>query len=212
MLGRNPAGDAVLVALAVSVLCYSLWRFSEAWLGTADPGDGRTPRVQAVVEGIAYLPFGYVAVAVLVGDNRSAQQGNNYRGLSAPFLMHISGQALVALVGAIVIGVGVFFLVQGVRRTFLGHFDFADMPVWAQRLTRWTGLVGGVGRGLMFGLAGGLVIYAAITREPAKAGGIDSALDALASQHVGQALLLLAAFGFASFALFALCEAVWRRT
>ncbi|MBE7187885.1 DUF1206 domain-containing protein [Jatrophihabitans endophyticus] len=213
VLGRNPVGDVVLVALAAAVLYYSLWRFTEAWTGTADPDGHRVAaRVQALIEGIFYLPFGYAALSVAFGDNRRAQQGNHYRGLSAQLFMHAVGQALVALVGAIVVGVGVFFLVQGVRRTFLGHFDLREMPAWGRRTTRWTGVVGGVGRGVMFGLAGGLVVYAAITTEPAKAGGVASALDVLAQQPYGPALLLLAAAGFAAFAAFALCEATWRRT
>ena len=212
VLGRSAVGVVVLVALAVAVVCYAAWRASEAWLGTADPGHSRLARVQATVEGIAYLPFGYAAVAVATGDDRSARQGTRYRGLSAQALGSVPGQVVVGLIGAVVIGVGVFFGVQGVRRTFLGHFDLAALPAWAQHLTRWSGAVGCVGRGVMFTLAGVLVVYAAFTREPRKAGGVDAALDALARQPYGGALLILAAVGFASFAVFALCEAVWRRT
>jgi Domain of Unknown Function (DUF1206) len=212
VLGRSAAGVVVLLALAVAVLCYSLWRASEACLGTADPGRSDAARVQAAVEGVAYLPFGYAALSVAFGDDRSAQQGTHYRGLSARVLGSVWGQVAVGVAGAVVVGIGAFFLVQGVRRTFLGHFDFAETPRWGQHLTRWSGTVGGLGRGAMFVLAGLLVGYAAVTTEPRKAGGIDAALDVLARQTFGTELLLLAAAGFASFAVFALCEAVWRRT
>ncbi|WP_375503511.1 DUF1206 domain-containing protein [uncultured Jatrophihabitans sp.] len=212
VLGRSAVGVVVLIALAIAVVCYSLWRGSEAWLGTADPDQSRLSRVQAAVEGVAYLPFGYAALSVAFGDDRSAQQGRRYRGLSAQVLGGVPGQVVVGVIGAVVICLGGFFLVQGVRRTFMGHFDFDDMPRWGQRLTTWSGSIGGLGRGAVFVLAGVLVIDAAITAEPRKAGGIDAALDVLARQPYGSLLLLLAAAGFASFAVFALCEAVWRRT
>ena len=213
VFGRSPAGVVVLVALAVGVVCYAVWRASEAWLGGADPGGHvALARVQALIEGVAYLPFGYVALAVAFGDDQAARQGQNYRSLSAGFLTNQAGQALVAVVGAVVVGVGVFFVVQGWRRTFLGHFDFSGSSVLVRRLTTWLGVVGCAGRGLMFVLAGGLVIYAGVTAEPSKAGGIDAALDVLARQRFGRVLLALAAAGFGAFALYALCEARWRRT
>ncbi len=209
--GRSGAGTVLLVLLAISVVCYAVWRGSEAWLGTADPGRSRVTRVQAGIEGVAYLPFGYAAIAVAFGDNASARQGSHYRGLSADLLGDALGQVGGQAVGAVVVSVGVFFVVQGVRRTFMGHFDFDDMPGWAQHVTRWSGSAGCIGRGVMFTLAGVLITYAAITAEPRQAGGIDAALDVLARQPYGALLLLVAAAGFASFTVFAICEAVWRR-
>lgn len=211
VLGGSAIGVLLLLLLALAVVSYSLWRWSEAWLGTADPGDSTMSRLQAVIEGVAYLPFGYAALGVAFGDSQAAQSGSKYRGMSARVLGSGWGQVAVGVLGAVVIGLGVFFVVQGIQRTFMGHFDFDDMPQWAQRLTRYSGSIGCIGRGIMFALAGVLVVYAAFTKEPRKAGGIDAALDALAREPYGSYLLIAAAVGFVSFAVFALCEAIWRR-
>jgi uncharacterized protein DUF1206 len=55
------------------------------------------------------------------------------------------------------------------------------------------------------------VIEAAVTYEPAKAGGIDKALLTLRNQPFGQVLLILAALGLITFGVYGLCEARWRR-
>jgi sulfite exporter TauE/SafE len=66
-------------------------------------------------------------------------------------------------------------------------------------------------RGAVFALAGVLVIEAAVTYQPAKAGGIDKALLTLRNQPFGEFLLILAALGLIIFGIYGLCEARWRR-
>jgi len=66
-------------------------------------------------------------------------------------------------------------------------------------------------RGLIFALAGVLVIEAAVTHDPSKAGGIDKALLTLRNQPFGEFLLILAALGLMVFGVYGLCEARWRR-
>jgi hypothetical protein len=213
VLGRSFLGTVLLWTFVAAVLCYFLWRASEAWLGTADPGGHtRRARIQAGLEGACYLPFGWVAASVAAGHDRSARQGENYRGLAGSVMRHGIGRVAVGVVGVVVVGVGVFFVVQGVRRSFRGHFDWDAMPPWARHLTQISGAVGSVARGAIFVLAGSLVVVAAFTADASKAGGVDSALDALAMRPYGRWLLAVSAAGFAAFAVFAVCEAVWRRS
>ena len=63
----------------------------------------------------------------------------------------------------------------------------------------------------VFALAGVLVVEAAVTYQPAKAGGIDKALLTLRNQPFGEVLLILAAVGLIIFGIYGLCEARWRR-
>jgi len=64
---------------------------------------------------------------------------------------------------------------------------------------------------VIFALAGVLVIDAAVTFDPSKAGGIDKALLTLRNQPFGDILLVLAAVGLAIFGVYGLCEARWRK-
>jgi sulfite exporter TauE/SafE len=63
----------------------------------------------------------------------------------------------------------------------------------------------------VFALAGILVIDAAVTYKPAKAGGVDTALLTLRNQPFGKVLLILAALGLIIFGIYGLCEARWRK-
>jgi hypothetical protein len=64
---------------------------------------------------------------------------------------------------------------------------------------------------VIFALAGVLVLDAAVTFDPSKAGGIDKALLTLRNQPFGDILLALAALGLVIFGVYGLCEARWRK-
>ena len=72
-------------------------------------------------------------------------------------------------------------------------------------------MIGTAARGAVFALAGVLVIEAAVTYKPSKAGGIDKALLTLRNQPFGEFLLILAALGLIIFGVYGLCEARWRQ-
>jgi hypothetical protein len=73
------------------------------------------------------------------------------------------------------------------------------------------GVVGTIARGLVFALAGVLVIDAAVTHRATESGGIDKALLTLRDQPFGEFLMLLAALGLLVFGIYGLCEARWRK-
>jgi Domain of Unknown Function (DUF1206) len=73
------------------------------------------------------------------------------------------------------------------------------------------GMTGTIARGLVFALAGVLVIDAAVTHKAAESGGIDKALLTLRGQPFGEFLVLLAAAGLIIFGVYGLCEARWRK-
>ncbi|PZS19577.1 MAG: hypothetical protein DLM57_03890 [Pseudonocardiales bacterium] len=132
--------------------------------------------------------------------------------MSARVLQWPPGQFLLASTGVVIAGVGLFLASQGLRTSFETQLDFdGSSEIW-RRAALTLGVVGSVGRGLVFAMAGVLVVVAAATVDPNSAGGIDTALRTLAGQPYGQLLLLLAAAGFAAFGLFTLAEAKWRIT
>ena len=85
------------------------------------------------------------------------------------------------------------------------------MSPQTRRIVEWLGVIGTVARGVVFALAGFLVVEAAVTYKPSKAGGIDKALLTLRGQPFGEFLLILAALGLVIFGIYGLCEARWRK-
>ena len=85
------------------------------------------------------------------------------------------------------------------------------MSARTRRVVRLLGTVGTIARGVVFALAGVLVIDAAVTHNAAKSGGIDKALLTLRDQPFGVVLMLAAALGLLIFGVYGLCEARWRK-
>jgi hypothetical protein len=112
--------------------------------------------------------------------------------MSVPF-----GQVLVAVVGAAVFGVGIAEIVKGVKQKFTEDLDRGAPPT-----VRRLGTVGYCVKGLAFGIIGGLFIWAAVTYDPKKAGGMDDALSTVRDQPFGAVLLTIMAIGIACFGVY----------
>ena len=106
---------------------------------------------------------------------------------------------------------GVVLAFEGIHRGFLNYLQLSQLSPRTRLLVERLGMIGTAARGTVFALAGVLVIEAAVTYQPAKAGGIDKALLTLRNQPFGEFLLILAALGLIIFGVYGLCEARWRR-
>jgi hypothetical protein len=209
-LGTTRVGTVFLVVFAIGAVCYSAWRWSEAAFGRHLENLSAADRAKAFVEGACYLPFAIMALAVALGDSGRSRQAGTYRSASASVMGTTAGRVLVGAVGVVVVVVGCFLFSEGPRRSFLNNLDFdRTTPGW-RRFTLTTGVVGATTRGTVFALAGVLVVVAAATATPRKAGGIDTALRTVAHAPFGRLVLLVAAVGIAAFGLFAIAEARWR--
>jgi hypothetical protein len=210
-IGATLLGTAFLCVFAFGAVCYTAWRWSEAALGRHVEDLSTADRVKAFVEGTCYLPFAVMAIAVAVGDDKRTHQAGTYRSVSAEVMRTTFGQVLVGAVGAGVVIVGCYLFSEGPRRSFAADLDFDNARESWRRITFTCGIVGSVARGAVFALTGVLVIVAAATATPAKAGGIDAALRTVARAPYGRIVLLIAAVGIAAFGVFALAESRWRQ-
>jgi len=121
------------------------------------------------------------------------------------------GRWLVGLIGVAVVGVGVGLLVYGVKKKFVKRLNTARMTPAVHRTTTRLGLVGYSAKGVAYAIAGVLVIIAAVTYDPDKARGLDSALKTLAGQPYGPWLLGLIALGIAGFGVYCFAQARYRK-
>ncbi|HEY2578364.1 MAG TPA: DUF1206 domain-containing protein [Streptosporangiaceae bacterium] len=209
LLAGKPYGLVSLWLLGTGFAAYALWRLSEAAFGVAGEGNGAGPRLKSLGRAIVYAGLAFLTFQVISGT-----QGNETRkqqDLSAKVMHHSGGRWLVGIVGLIVVIAGLALLVQGVRRTFMKHLQTAQMSRRKRRIVEWLGMIGTTARGVVFALVGILVIDAAVTYQPSKAGGVDKALLTLRNQPFGEVLLILAALGLIVFGVYGLCEARWRK-
>jgi hypothetical protein len=209
LLAGKPYGLASLFVLGIGFAAYALWRLSEAVFGVTGTPNSAGSRLTSLGRAVIYAGFAYLTFTVISGTQRS--QSRQQQDMTATAMHHAAGRWLVGIVGLIVVVIGLVMVGQGVRRTFTKYLQVSQMSPRTRRVVELVGVVGTIARGLVFALAGVLVIDAAITHRASESGGLDKALLTLRNQPFGEFLMLLAALGLAIFGIYGLCEARWRR-
>lgn len=203
----RPFGGVLVGLLAVGFAAYAVWRLSEAATGVVGEGDRTGPRLQSLVRGLVYAGLAVTAVSVLLGarGTQSGQQGS----LAREVMQQPGGRWAVGLVGVIVLVVGVAMVREGWSKKFMRYFGY--LPSRLRTAVVRLGQVGTVCRGVVFAIAGFLVVLAAWNADPEKAGGVDEAFKTLLEQPFGPALVVGLGLGLVVFGVYGLAEARWRR-
>ena len=209
MLAGKPYGLASLWLLGIGFAAYALWRLSEAAFGVTGDHPGAGPRLKSLARAIIYAGFSYLTFTVIAGTDRS--ESGQQQDITSAVMRHTAGQVLVGIVGLVVVICGLALVIEGVRKKFMKYLETAQMSSKTRRVVELLGMTGTIARGVVFALAGVLVIDAAVTHKASESGGIDKALLTLRDQPFGEALMLLAALGLLIFGIYGLCEARWRK-
>jgi Domain of Unknown Function (DUF1206) len=205
----KPYGGWVVGILAVGFAAYALWRLSEAAFGVTGQGRKSGPRLQSLARGLVYGFLAYTAVSLLLGSRGA--QSTQQQGYAAEVMAHPGGRWLVGLVGLGIAVVGAVMVVEGFKMTFMRYFPASGITPKVRDSIRNLGRIGTIARGLIFALTGLLIVSAAWTYDPAKAGGLDGALKTLRDRPFGGLLLGVAAAGLVLFGIYGLAEARYRR-
>ncbi|HYH25051.1 MAG TPA: DUF1206 domain-containing protein [Blastococcus sp.] len=211
-LAQQPLGTPLLWVLAVGLFALAVWQAAEIlrWRhGWSASGKTRTKALEktgkAVAKTIIYLALAVLAVRFATGGGKgsSASQQQTTAGVFG----WPAGRWLVGAAGLVLIGVGVYHVYKGVTKRFLKEIDLSDCPPATTRLVTRLGQVGFPGKGLALGLVGGLLVWAAVTFDPAKASGLDGALRTVLTAPAGPYLLTVVALGIAAFGAFCFVRA-----
>jgi hypothetical protein len=200
--------------MAIGIAGYALWRFLQATCDTERKGrDAAGLAARLVYAGLGAFHAGLVVGALQLLRTGSAPTNSSVaaqdwtaRLLGKPF-----GQGFVALVGVLVIGGGCYQGYQAFTARFRDELHLAEMGATTARWVVALGRAGYAARGIVFGLIGVFLLYAARRANPGEARGIDSTLATLAAQPFGPWLLGLVALGFVAYGLFLFAQARYRR-
>ncbi|MEV6489719.1 DUF1206 domain-containing protein [Actinoplanes sp. NPDC051633] len=210
-LGRQPAGEFLLILIIIGMVAMAIWQAFEAAIGESGPQD-RTAIAERVVSGfraILYLYFAYLAYKVISGADSS--QSKSQKSSASSMMDSGGGRFLVGFVGLVVIGVGVGLVVYGLKKKFEKHLNTGQMSPSVHRTVQRLGMAGYTSKGVAYGISGLLIVAAAVTYDAEKAGGLDSALKELSSRDYGPWLLGLIAVGIACFGVYCFFQAKYRK-
>jgi Domain of Unknown Function (DUF1206) len=212
LIARTPLGRVALIVICAGLLGYAAWKLTLGVLGRGPEGAESfelKDRVANVAAGIGYLVFFAVAVRILIsGSGKSSETPSR---AAAGVLGWPGGQLIVGLAGAVLIGIGIYQVIDALRGGFADDNKLGNMSSQQRGLFMVLGRVGLTGRALVFALIGYFLVRTAIDFNAHTAVGVDGALARLEHQPLGSWLVGLVAVGLLTFACFSLFEARYRR-
>lgn len=190
-LAGTPFGHILLWVVAVGLFVLVVWRVLELGWGHLD----LRKKVSSIGRAIVYVVLGVSAVKVAAGAGGSSS--GTQRTLSARLMAHPAGRVLIVGVGVAIIAIACYQVYKAITKRFI-----EDLAGGASDLTILLGRIGYAAKGIAFLVVGGMFCWAAISYDPQKAGGLDTALHTIKDQPFGTVLLTVLAAGIACFGLY----------
>lgn len=214
-VASGPAGRVLVALLAAGLAALALWLVVDA---VADTGGRRrsgawaiASRIGQALSGIGYATLAYAAVRLALLRSPGPGGDEAARSWTASALELPAGRALVVAAAALALFLGGRQIWNAVRRRFLDDLDLSRAGPRLRRWARRTGALGFFTQGALFALVGAFLAQAAMERDPAEATGFDGALQTIARQPLGMALLAAVALGLLAYAAYAFIEGAHRR-
>jgi hypothetical protein len=207
-IAQAPAGIFLLWLIVIGLFALAIWQIAEA-ITERNPDTKKKwgYRLKYIGTAIAYIGIAITALVYAMGGQSDSSQSS--QSFSAQLLSTPGGVVLLVLFGLLIAGIGVAFIVRGITRAFEKHLDLPSGTAEKGIVT--FGIVGYVAKGIAIGVTGVLFIVAAFTRDPAQAGGLDSALHSLAALPFGTVILWIVGLGLILYGLFCFARARYAR-
>ena len=213
LIGRQPLGKWLLVAVAAGLAGYSLWGFVRAILdplGRGTSAKGLIDRFGFLVSGVSYGLLLIPTVLTLL-DKPGASTAGGTAGVPATLTSGPFGKWLIVAFGVFWIIAGAGQLVEAYVAHFTRDLKTSTMSATEVRAATWLGRIGFAARGVVFGLVGVIILQTAFAVGAGQAQGFDGALAALAHAPYGQILLGAVAIGLIVFGVYSALCAKWNK-
>jgi Domain of Unknown Function (DUF1206) len=126
-IADEPFGKALLVAMAIGLAGYAIWRLVRAGTGHGtQQKDSGFDRVSGLASCVAYARLCVTAVKILTGASSSGAS-NSPKQTTGGVLAWTGGTVIVAVTGAILIGVALYQGYKGVSQKFLDDSNTGQM-------------------------------------------------------------------------------------
>ena len=213
-IAETSFGTVTLWVIAIGLALYVLWRLISIVLPADNTAKAWLTRLGYLVSALTYSALAWTAVqfaqlkpAAAGAESEDAKVERYTREL----MEKSGGRWLVGAIGVVLIGVGLYFLVKGLRATFRDELEPGDVGPFSHETIVLLGRVGWAGRGVIMGLIGWFLLYAAIKFRPDEAKGFDGALRDTTSSTLGALLVGFAAVALVVYGLFCAVSAPRQR-
>ena len=201
-LAGNTVGRLSLWVVGIGFVALVLWQLMEACWGHRDADGAKRvfKRIGSLVKVVIYASLAITAFKI-AANGRSGGGGGTDQ-VTGKLMQLPAGPFIVGLVGAAIVGVGGYLVRRGWKEKFRKRLTGEGQTGKDGSAYVMFGKVGYLAKGVALAIVGLLFVYAAVTHDPHKSGGLDQALHELLQQPFGPFLLTAVAIGFGCYGLF----------
>lgn len=206
----QPFGKVVLVAIAIGLLGYVMLRTFQAIKDTEHKGKdlkGILTRIGYAISALLYIAIGAYALKLVFG-NGGDDGGDSRQFVVSKVLAYPAGEYIVGIAGLIVIGVGIYQITRGVTGKFMKKVNLVNSNM--KDAFKSAGTVGYISRGVVLGIIGYFLFYAARNSNPEEAQGTSAAFDFLQNEF-GSLMMAVVALGLAGYGVFCFVKAKYQK-
>lgn len=208
-IAEQPLGAVSLWLAAGGLAALAVWEACQAVGGhRSDEGVRRWgARAASAGRGTVFAVLAVLAVMTALGDSG----GGGSDGLTADLMSMPLGPALVVALGVAIVGVGVGSAYEGLSGRWRKDLEVDGQTGTVGSLVTALARTGYVTRAAAFGVVGGLFVWAGLTHDADKSGGLDQAIVRLRDEPYGPWLLLVVAIGLACYGVYHVFRAWYLR-
>lgn len=194
-------GRVLLALIAIGLLCYTIWRFTQAIKGTSQSAKGIGRRLRYAFSGLVYGGFAFYAAKMVLG-NGGGGGSDSRETVARELLQQPFGQWLVGIVAVGTAIAGLYQIYLGLSEKYRKHVQQAGLKHEIELKMIRAGKVGYVARGIVWLIIAYFFLQAALQANPEQAGGSGSAFAFLESSPYGSYLLGAVALGLICYGVF----------
>jgi hypothetical protein len=208
MILEQPFGRIALVVIAFGLIGYALWRFVSGVTDNEHRGSdakGFAIRIGSIGRGVIYASFAVQVIRLIAhrgGNSGGDQQAQHWTAgiLDAPF-----GPWLVGAIGIAIVITGAYQLWAAWDSKLSKRLHLGELDSRVRRKVIAISRFGIGARGIVFFIAGGSLVLAAVRHDPNKAHGTAGSIAMLP-----QPMLIFMGVGLIAYGVYALVNARYR--
>ena len=201
---EQPFGKILLGIVALGLVCYTIWRFIQAFMDSEQKGadaKGIGKRIGYAFSGVIYGGLAFYAAQLVLGNGNGGGGGDSRETLASKLLEQPFGQWLVGIVAVGTMAMGLYQIYKAISGKYLKNVRTASIKSNIKDMLMKAGKVGYIARGIVWGIIGFLFLKAAMNSNAQEAGGSSSAFQFL-EQSYGSILLGAIALGLICYGVF----------
>jgi hypothetical protein len=211
-IAETSFGTMVLWVIAIGLALYVVWRLISIVLPAENSAKTWLTRIGYLVSAATYSVLIWTAVSFARHRASGADSEDaKVERFTRELMEKSGGRWLVGLIGVVLIGVGAYFVVKGIKATFRDELEPGAVGPVSHDAIVTLGRVGWAGRGIVMALVGWFFASAAVQFRAEEAKGFDGALRDTTGSTLGALLVAFAAVALAVYGLFCVISAPRQR-